>query len=172
MEVVTTLESLLEAVSGTRVVVIEGARCTGKDHLISRIPGYQVYEVLKPRKQFMDRLTGGLANLPGSLDIQQSHLWTLDVLRQLDVKVLINRSMLSSLYFDGFSQDRFTMWKSMLKTIGAMVVLVSPSIVDHRARIVKAGRSAEAESIIAERNGIQRHALDLEGLVVFSERGS
>lgn len=168
MDIVTSF-SALRARPLPRVILVEGARCAGKDHLIARLDDYQSYEVLKPRKQFLDRMTGGVKGLPAGLEIQQSHLWTLDVLRQLDVKCVVNRSMLSSLYFDGFDQERFTLWSNLVRTIGAMVLLVQPSLVEHQRRIQRAGRAAEAESILAERSGIARHASEVPGLVVFSE---
>lgn len=159
-----------------RIVIVEGARCVGKDHLIERFttahPAYLPYEVMKPRKKFMDEISGSLHNLPGGIDIQQSHLWTMDVFRQFrDLKVVVNRSMLTSQHFDGQHEERFTMWQNLLKTVNGIVVLVNPPDRSHAKRIASAGRLAETESIYAEKIGIQRFAamLDPARLCVFSE---
>lgn len=170
--ILTDYTALLNKLRAHRVVVIEGARCTGKDYLIGRIcaddPARQVYEALKPRKKFM--VDNGSLTLPARLDIQQSHLWSLDVFRQLpDLSVLVNRSMLTSMYFDGPDDERFTLWRNMLEALDALVVLLSPPARVHAQRIAKAGRAAEAVSIEAETQGIRRHAAALgDRLVVFS----
>lgn len=170
--------TLFKAISNYRVIVVEGARCTGKDYLIHEFTkspygkGYSVYEALKPRKQFLQTFTGGLRNLPAGLEIQQSHLWTLDVFRQIpDLKVIINRAMLSSLHFDGISLERFTFWQTLLQSIGGIVVHVDPSEKVHAQRIAKANRVSETESIYVEQIGIKKFAMQLpKDLVIhFSE---
>lgn len=163
MITVATLSSLYPLISSSRIIIVEGPRCSGKDYLIRdfvlKYPSYQVYEVLKPRKQFLSGVNGNLSNLPADLDIQQSHLWSLDVFRQVNVPVVINRSMLTSFYFDGPHQERLDMWSRMVKDMDAKVVLVLPADRIHAKRIASAGRSAEATSISAEKAGIIRASM-------------
>lgn len=175
-DIITSASELFSKIADRRIVVVEGARCTGKDHLIDRLvrqdPTRVVYEALKPRKAFLEKSSGSLRNIPGNLDIQQSHLWSLDVFRQFPAaRAVINRSMLTSAHFDGFNEDRFTMWKNLLAQLGGVVVLLCPSARTHAHRIAKAGRADESESISVEQTGIQRFAsmLDPENLILFCE---
>lgn len=163
MKIVNTYEVLKNALS-SRLIIVEGPRCAGKDYLIGMLAkdlGYHTYEVLKPRKQFLAGLHGSLANLPADLDIQQSHLWSLDVFRQIPINVIVNRSMLTSQHFDGPHADRLAMWAKLVQDLEAQVVLVLPTDQVHARRIAKAGRSAESTSIYAERLGIIRVATSL-----------
>ena len=177
ISILTAYDSLAALMSKYRVIIVEGSRCTGKDHLISRFlatyKDFHGYELLKPRKQFVQgSLDGKVRNLPAGLDIQQGHLWSLDVFRQIpDLKVVINRSMLTSQYFDGPNDERFELWVNMLKGLDALVVLVQPSEREHSKRIAKMARMSESASISSERIGIQRYAAKLpkEMLVIFSE---
>ncbi|TXH14540.1 MAG: hypothetical protein E6R03_09125 [Hyphomicrobiaceae bacterium] len=160
---VNTYEQLKAKLS-SRIVIVEGPRCAGKDFLIgplSKDLDYQVYECLKPRKQYLAGLGGSLSNLPADLDIQQAHLWSLDVFRQIPIRVIINRSMLTSQYFDGPHSDRLSMWVKMVQDLEAQLVLLLPSDQVHARRIAKAGRSSESTSIYAERLGIMRVASSL-----------
>lgn len=163
MILVNTYDKLKDLIT-SNLVIVEGPRCAGKDFLIGRLStdlSYHTYEVLKPRKQFLAGLHGSLSNLPAGLEIQQSHLWSLDVFRQVPVKVIVNRSMLTSQHFDGPNPDRLAMWAKLISDLQAQVVLVLPSDHVHARRIAKAGRSAEATSIYAERIGILRAASSL-----------
>ncbi len=170
--IIARFSELMPAIKDYRVVVVEGARCVGKDHLISRIveadPARMVYECLKPRKQFLQP-NGRAGGLPAGLEMQQSHIWVLDVLRQLQARVIINRSMPSSLYFDGPNNERADMWVKLMEAVDGVTVLVTPTERSHARRIARAGRSAESTSIQVERNGIQRAvaALPQNRVIVF-----
>lgn len=165
MKSVSTLPDLFACLEGKDTIIVEGPRCSGKDHLIreflQRNPAFSSYEVLKPRKQFLAQgVSGNLSNLPADLDIQQSHLWTLDVFRQLRPKVIVNRGMLSSYHFDGPHSERLAMWCRMVKDLDAVVVLVLPVQRIHSKRIAAAGRVSEATSISVEKAGILRAATE------------
>lgn len=173
MNVIKSYTDLVSKLAGKSIVVVEGARCTGKDHLIGRlsrsIAGSSYFEIMSPRKKYMD--ANGSVKLPDGVSIQQGHLWVIECLRQLRGPFIVNRGMLSGQYFDTPNRTLFEMWINMMKEHNGVVVLLHPEIGDHSARIRAARRSAEASSISAEKVGLQRLAQELPEnmLLVFSE---
>lgn len=172
--IITSYDILVDQLRDKKLVVFEGARCAGKDHLISRIaPTLELnhFELLSPRKRFADPVTGSV-KLPPSVSIQQGHLWAIESLRQAPGSYAINRGMLSGQYFDRPNKDLMEMWINLLRANKGVVVLVHPPTGDHAVRIRAAKRSAESSSIFAEKTGLQRLAVDNvpeDLLLVFSE---
>lgn len=173
MKPIRSYSELVDSLSGKSIIVVEGARCTGKDHLIKRLQASihdsTYFEILSPRKRYSDE--NGSVRLPPGVSIQQGHLWTVECLRQLKGPFIVNRGMLSGQYFDTPNRNLFEMWINMMKEHNGVVVLLHPEIGDHSARIRAARRSAEASSISAEKVGLQRLAQELpeDMLLVFSE---
>lgn len=176
MNILSTYDELAKAVADVPVVVIDGSRCSGKDYLISRLvesdPASKVYEILKPRKKWVESTNGKVGQLPCDLDMQQGHIWTMDIIRQMvDIRIIVNRGMLSSQHFDGPDSDRLQMWSSMLSSMSGKVILLHPPLPSLAKRIAKAGRQAESESIHLERNSLRRHAMVMDPalVLIFSE---
>lgn len=82
--------------------------------------------------------------------------------QQPDLKVICNRSMLSSMHWDQPHAERFGVWQMMLEKLDAVVVMVEPTFDEHRRRIAKAGRSSELKSIIGERRALTGWAHEIE----------
>lgn len=153
-----TFERLCEAVQGCRVLVVEGARGVGKDHLCDRLCGHfghRYYEYLKPRKSHVDSKGSVQERLPAGYEVQQSSFWVFDFLRQQpDLKVVCNRSLLSSMHWDGPRPDRLEVWSQMLTALEGKVIMVIPTPGEHRRRLVKRRRSHELNAAEAEYRGI------------------
>jgi thymidylate kinase len=160
---------------GKSFLAVEGARCSGKDTLISavkeRLPEFRYYEYFSPRKDYVDER--GSLQVPANLEIQQSSFWVLDFLRQHpDLKVIANRCFLSSLFWDGYQKERFEVWHRMMRAVKGLVIMVEPTFDEHRRRLVKAHRSHELHPVIRERTTINGFAHDLPTeLVVWFQEG-
>lgn len=173
MNVLKSYEEVVAFAATKKILVVEGARCVGKSHLIEQLreqdPSLRYFEILHPRKRFVTPDSNGRAILPLGLTIQHGHFWSMDCIRQLveqDFRFVVNRGMLSGQFFDPPNKELMDLWGKLLEQCCGAVLLVHPPAGTHSERIRAAKRSHEATSISAEKAGLLRLAQLLPSSIV------
>jgi thymidylate kinase len=161
-------EELLDYIANEdpRIIVFEGARCSGKSRLIDIVSKdlwyFDVYECAKPRKQWMDS-TGSVTKLPKYLDLSQSTFWVFDLLNQIDALcVIFNRSVPSNAYYDReYAGEKLEAYDTWMNKLGGVTVYVDNPMQDYITFLDSAGRIDELADGTAEKAGIKENILRL-----------
>lgn len=141
-------------------IVVDGPRSCGKSYFVSNAallssrPVVSVGHGIVPRKQVFTDAAKGSSNYQAyGLDIPQSHVWLLDTLFQLmplsTLPPVVDRSLLSAVWFQGVSASLWRAWLNMLTKTDATLVLLSVDKAVHQQRAAKAG--LDWESVERER---------------------